>query len=195
MNFLAHIYLARYSDDAMLGALLGDFIGTADLPRHNAVMQREVRLHWKVDSYTDQHALVLAARSLFPQGRRRFAGILLDVYFDHLLARDWHRHSDMPLDQFTAHFYRVMLAQLPNLPADLQRVAPMMASHDWLGSYHERGNVDLATRRIATRLSHHGDKLVECLPILRAHESFVAEQFDVFFPQLITHVEALRDAL
>ena len=195
MNFLAHIYLARYSDDAMLGALLGDFIGTAELDRYNAVMRREILLHWKVDSYTDHHPSVLAARTLFPQGRRRFAGILLDVYFDHLLARDWPRYSDVPLDQFTAHFYRVMLAQLPHLTADLQRVAPRIAAHDWLGSYHLRDNVDLATRRIATRLSRHGDKLVECLPILRANEASVAEHFEVFFPQLIDYVEATRSAL
>ncbi len=192
MNFLAHIYLARYSDDAMLGALLGDFIGTAELDRYNAVMRREILLHWKVDSFTDHHPSVLAARSLFPQGRRRFAGILLDVYFDHRLASNWARYSDVPLDQFTAHFYRVMLDRLPTLTADLQRVAPMMARGDWLGSYRDRDNVDLATRRIATRLSRHGDKLVECLPILRAHEAEVEQHFEVFFPELVEYVERTR---
>lgn len=192
MNFLAHIYLARHSDDAMLGALLGDFIGSAGLERYNSAMQREIRLHWRVDSFTDHHPAVLAARGLFPQGRRRFAGILLDVYFDHLLARDWMRYSDTPLDQFTAHFYRVLLARFSILPADLQRIAQRIADHDWLGSYRERDNVDLATRRIATRLSRHGDKLVECLPILRAHESVVEQQFIAFFPQLIGYVERTR---
>jgi len=192
MNFLAHIHLARYSDDAMLGALLGDFVGTAELDRYNAVMQREIMMHRKVDSYTDRHAAVVAARSLFPEGRRRFAGILLDVYFDHLLARHWPRHGEIALDQFNQHFYAVLLAHLPHLPERLQQIAPHMAMHDWLGSYRERENVDFAIRRIATRLTRNGDKLVDCLPVLKQHEAQIAQHFEDFFPDLIAYVDQQR---
>jgi acyl carrier protein phosphodiesterase len=192
VNFLAHIWLARGDDEAMLGALLGDFVGSAGIDRYNPTMQREIRLHWRIDRYTDHHPAVVAARALFPQGRRRFAGILLDVYFDHLLARDWARYGELPLARFTEHFYRVMLAQFAILPPDLQRIAKHMAEHDWLGSYRERDNVDFAVSRIAKRLSRHGDALVECLPILRAHEREVEQCFAVFLPELITHVDRLR---
>lgn len=192
MNFLAHIYLARHSDDAMLGALLGDFVGSADLHRYNAEMQREILLHRRIDSYTDRHPAVIAARSLFPEGRRRFAGILLDVYFDHLLARAWPSYSAIDLDRFNQRFYAVLLAQLPNLPERLKHIAPHMATHDWLGSYRERDSVDRATRRIATRLSRKGERLVECLPLLREHEPAIEHHFEQFFPALIDHVERLR---
>ena len=192
MNYLAHIHLARHSDDAMLGALLGDFVGSADMYRYNAVMQGEIRLHRSIDSFTDRHPAVIAARSLFPEGRRRFAGILLDVHFDHLLARVWPDHNPVDLDQFNRHFYAVLLQHLPHLPERLQQIAPHMAAHDWLGAYRDRDNVDFAVQRIATRLSRNGDKLIACLPILRQHETQVAQHFDDFFPELLAYVAQQR---
>jgi len=194
MNFLAHVYLARHSDDAMLGAMLGDFVGTAGLEQYAPEVQREILLHRKIDSYTDRHPEVLQAKRHFPEGRRRYAGILLDVYFDHLLARDWHRHHGGDLDAFTRHFYGVLLAQLPALPPRLQRLAPIMATNDWLGSYRNRDVIDRAVTGIATRLSRNSEKLVECLPILRRHEADVAHRFERFFPELQAYVNQAREA-
>ncbi|MFY2763156.1 ACP phosphodiesterase [Arenimonas sp. MALMAid1274] len=195
MNFLAHVYLARHSDDAMLGALLGDFVGTAGIDLFKPEVQREILLHRKIDSYTDQHPAVQAMRALFPDGRRRYAGILLDVYFDHLLARDWAQYSDVPLDVFSRHFYDVLMAHLPVLPARLQAIAPRIVEHDWFGMYRRRENVDAAVTRIATRLSRNGDKLVACLPILRAHEAEVASGFQPFFRDLVAYSAQARTVL
>jgi acyl carrier protein phosphodiesterase len=192
VNFLAHLYLARHSDDAMLGGLLGDFVGTAGLAHYNAQVQREILLHRKIDSFTDGHPEVLQAKRHFPEGRRRYAGILLDAYFDHLLARDWHRHHGGDLDAFTAHFYGVLLAHLPALPPRLQRIAPIMAARDWLGSYRDRDVVDRAVTGIATRLFRNSEKLVECLPILRRHEHDVEQRFEGFFAELQAYVQRIR---
>lgn len=192
MNYLAHAYLARHSDEAMLGAMLGDFVGTADVAGYADEVRREIHVHRRIDSYTDQHPAVRAARALFPEGRRRYAGILLDVHFDHLLARDWARWHDGPLDDFTARFYGVLLRHLPVLPERLRRLAPHIAAGDWLGAYRDRAMVDHAVTRIATRLSRNGDKLVDCLPVLRRHEAEVARAFDAFFPALAAYVDTLR---
>jgi acyl carrier protein phosphodiesterase len=191
MNYLAHLYLARHSDDAMLGALLGDFVGTTGLERYNAEVRREILLHRKIDSYTDQHPAVAEAKRHFPEGRRRFAGILLDVYFDHLIARDWPRWQAGDLDSFNRHFYGVLLAQA-ELPERLQRIAPSFIQNDWLGSYRHRDSVDHAVIRIATRLSRNGDKLVDCLEILRENEQDVVQRFEEFFPQLDDYVARVR---
>ncbi|AKC87031.1 ACP phosphodiesterase [Pseudoxanthomonas suwonensis] len=193
MNYLAHLYLARPDHEAMLGALLGDFVfGMAALQDWSPVVRREILLHRRIDRYTDEHPQVAQARSLFGDGRRRYAGIALDVYYDHCLARDWARYSELPLDAFTAPFYAYLLARREELPGRLHAIAPRIAAHDWLGSYRERGNVDLAVTRIATRLSRNGDRLVACLDDLRRHEAEIAAGFDAFFPQLVAHVAALR---
>jgi acyl carrier protein phosphodiesterase len=193
VNYLAHVFLARHDDAAMLGAMLGDFVfGRAALEDWPPAVAADILLHRNIDRYTDAHPAVLALRANFPDGRRRYAGIALDVYFDHLLARDWSRWCDEPLDVFTRRFYRVLLAALPDLPPRLQRIAPSIATHDWLGSYRARGMVDHAVTRIATRLSRNGERLVECLDDLRSCEGLAEATFDGFFPELVAFVEAKR---
>ena len=93
MNYLAHLYLAGPEPEARLGALLGDFVfGQAALADWGALERREIVIHRRVDRYTDEHPQVVAARRLFAHGRQRYAGIALDVYYDHCLARDWARY-------------------------------------------------------------------------------------------------------
>lgn len=187
MNYLAHAWLARHSDDAILGAILGDFVhGQAALADWSPAVRAEILRHRRIDQYTDAHPAVVAARALFDDaGLRRYAGIVLDVHFDHLLARDWMRWDDAALDDFTARVYRVLLARIDALPPRLRAIAPRMAAHDWLGSYRQRSSVDGAVRGIATRLSRNGDRLVACLEVLRAHEAAVDAAFEAFFPDLV----------
>lgn len=188
MNYLAHAWLARQSDDAILGAILGDFVhGQAALADWPPAVRAEILRHRRIDQYTDAHPAVVAARALFDAaGLRRYAGIVLDVHFDHCLARDWRHWSDTSLDAFTARVYRVLLAHRDALPPRLRAIAPRMAAHDWLGSYRERASVDGAVRGIATRLSRNGDKLVACLEVLRANEAAVDAAFEAFFPDLVS---------
>jgi acyl carrier protein phosphodiesterase len=195
MNWLAHLYLARHSDEAMLGALLGDFAaGASGLERFGRVEHSEILLHRRIDRFTDTHPAVVALRSQFPDGRRRFAGIVLDVYFDHLLARDWASwNAPLPLDDFTARAYAVLRDRHDVLPSRLQAIAPRMANDDWLGGYRERDSVDRAVRRMSQRLSRHGERLVDGLTDLRRIEASAASAFAAFFPALEAFVEQARD--
>ena len=194
MNYLAHAWLARHSDEAMLGAILGDFVfGQSTLQDWPVSIRSEIVRHRRIDRYTDDHPAVVAARGLFDAaGLRRYAGIVLDVYFDHCLARDWLRWNDAPLDTFTARVYRVLHEHRGELPPRLQAIAPRMAAHDWLGSYRQRRNVDAAVRGIATRLSRNGERLIACLDVLRANETAVDAAFEAFFPDLIAAAQRLR---
>ena len=197
MNYLAHAWLARHSDDAILGAILGDFVfGQSTLQDWPPAIRVEIVRHRRIDRYTDDHPAVIAARGLFDAaGLRRYAGIVLDVYFDHRLARDWARWNDAPLGDFTSRVYRVLLAHREELPPRLHAIAPRMAAHDWLGSYRQRENVDGAVHGIATRLSRNGERLVACLDVLRAHEAVVEAAFDAFFPDLIEAAARMRAEL
>ena len=192
MNYLAHAWLARHSDEAILGGLLGDFVfGRSVLQDWRPSVRIEIVRHRRIDRYTDEHPAVVEARALFG-GLRRYAGIVLDVYFDHRLARDWPRWNDESLHDFTARVYRVLREHRDELPPRLQAIAPRMAAHDWLGSYAVRGNVDGAVRGIATRLSRNGDKLVACLEVLSSHEAAVDAAFETFFPDLIESAARMR---
>lgn len=194
VNYLAHAWLARHSDDAILGALLGDFVfGQSTLRDWPPAIRAEIVRHRRIDQYTDAHPAVMVARGLFDDaGLRRYAGIVLDVYFDHCLARDWMRWNAAPLDEFTARVYRVLQEHRDELPPRLHAIAPRMAAHDWLGSYARRDNVDQAVHGIATRLSRNGDKLVACLEVLRVEEAKIDSAFEVFFPDLVGSAARMR---
>ena len=185
MNYLAHAWLARHSDEAILGALLGDFVhgqqALLDLP---PPVRDEVVRHRFIDRYTDNHPVVTAARARFGP-LRRYAGIALDVYFDHCLARDWTRWDGGSLDAFCARVYRVLAARRAELPPRLAAIAPRMAAQDWLGSYAHRSSVDRALHGIATRLSRNGDALVACLDVVQREQAALDATFEAFFPDLV----------
>ena len=194
MNYLAHAWLARHSDDAILGAILGDFVfGQSGLREWPVAVRTEIVRHRRIDQYTDAHPAVVGARALFDAaGLRRYAGIVLDVYFDHCLARDWLRWNEAPLGAFTARVYRVLHERRDVLPPRLRALAPRMAAHDWLGSYADRARVDHAVRGIATRLSRNGERLVACLEVLREREAGVGAAFEAFFPDLVGSAARMR---
>jgi acyl carrier protein phosphodiesterase len=192
MNFLAHIYLASQSDDAMVGALLGDFVKPHAGLQFSAEMEAEIITHRKVDSFTDSHPVVLEAKRLFEGPSRRYSGILLDVFYDHVLASSWERYSAVPLQQFIARFYAALTQRAAMLPPRLAQATPYMVKQDWLGSYEQYEGVEIAIRRISTRLSKNGDVLREGLGDVKAHYAQLSDGFHQFFPELIAFVEERR---
>ncbi len=192
MNYLAHLYLARHSDDAMLGALLGDFVKPHSGHAFSPEIEAEIVTHRKVDSFTDSHAIVLDAKALFNGPRRRYAGILLDVFYDHMLAKHWRDYSSTPLDTFIARFYNTLTLRADLLPPNFARLAPYMIEQDWLGSYRHYEGVDIAVRRISTRLSKNGDLMRDSLEDLKANYPALEQGFHRFFRELINFVDTHR---
>jgi acyl carrier protein phosphodiesterase len=192
MNYLAHIFLARHSDDAMLGAVLGDFVKPHAGLLFSPEMEAEIVTHRRVDSFTDSHPVVLDAKALFGEGRRRYAGILLDVFYDHLLAANWARYADVPLDALITRFYTALVRRADLLPPNLARIAPYMIEQDWLGSYRDYAGVDLAIRRMSTRLSKNGDVMRDALADLELHYATIETGFHRFFPELVDYVDGRR---
>jgi len=185
MNYLAHVFLARQSDEAMVGAVLGDFAKADISGIYAPAVALEIRLHRHIDRYTDSHPAVRNAVQLFAPPRRRFAGIVLDVFFDHMLARSWHTYSEEPLRVFIDRFYRALAAHEGVMPERLREIAPYIVEQDWLGKYAEMDGVAWAVSRMSQRLSRNGHLLRAGLDDLREHYDTIAAAFDAFFPQLV----------
>ena len=76
MNYLAHAWLARHSDDAILGGLLGDFMfGQSVLQEWRPSVRIEIVRHRRIDRYTDDHPAVVEARTLLVQFLREHLGM------------------------------------------------------------------------------------------------------------------------
>lgn len=192
MNYLAHIFLARQSDGAMIGAMLGDFAKANVAGLYTPEIEREIMLHRYIDSYTDSHPAVKSALQLFEGPRRRYGGIVLDVFYDHLLTRHWARYSDVPRTELIARFHRALRAHMDILPEKLHAIAPRIIEQQWLASYAAFSGVELAVTRISQRLSRNGHLMREALDDLRANRAAIEAGFATFFPDLMRFAEARR---
>lgn len=182
MNYLAHLHLGGQRPGQLLGSLYGDFVKGRLQGQFNPEIEAAIALHRSIDTYTDSHPLVGAALSRFSLTRRRYAGIVIDVFFDHCLARDWARYAEQPLALFTSDVYRV-LASEPQLPGRLAQIAPHMAAHDWLGSYREFDVLEQVLRGISRRLSRP-EELAQAMGELERLYQPLSEDFREFYPQL-----------
>lgn len=182
MNYLAHLHLGGQRPGQLLGSLYGDFVKGRLQGQFAPEVEAAIQLHRRIDTYTDSHPLVTAALSRFSLTRRRYAGIVIDVFFDHCLARDWAHYADRPLPLFTAELYRVLAAE-PQLPARLARIAPYMAADDWLGSYRDFAVLEQVLRGIARRLSRPEELTAAMIELERLYQP-LSEDFRAFYPQL-----------
>jgi acyl carrier protein phosphodiesterase len=184
MNYLAHAFLARSTPELLTGGVLGDFVKGPLDQRYAAAVRHGIALHRALDDYTDRHPQVQQSRALISPARRRFAGILVDVFYDHFLARDWLRFTDEPLTDFTARVYATLWPQRAGFPERLQRMLPWMRADDWLASYAEIGAVDTALHGIARRFRYpdRAAPLRDAVEELRLHYRDLDARFQAFFP-------------
>lgn len=185
MNYLAHALLSQPDEAALIGNIAGDHVKGRLEGRelHQGVLSG-LRRHRAVDALSDRHPAAQAPRALFPQGQRRYAGILLDVYFDHLLTRHWSQFSAWSLPEFQAHVYRVITAQRDWLPDGFARVGPAWADAGWLSAYESIDGVVAVLERMATR-RQSAQPLRQLLDPLLANEAQVEKAFLKLFPDLL----------
>ena len=185
MNYLAHIYLARHSEAAMVGAMLGDFVKANGGDHYAPEIANEIALHRFIDSFTDSHPVVTEAKSLFTEGRRRYAGIVLDVFYDHILSQRWNEYCEEPRAELIERFYGALAAHEEQLPERLREILPKLIKQDWLGAYGDFSGVELALTRMSDRLSRNGHLLREGIGEVQQHYEAIAIGFDRFFPELV----------
>ncbi len=152
MNFLAHLWLTDRAGLPLAGAILGDVLRGPMPPAMPEPLARSVMLHRRVDAHTDRHPRVVAAREGFAPGARRYAGIVLDLLYDHVLAGDWAAHAAQPLEQF-AHRAGREVAEGRRWFEHAGDTAPDPARFSaLLQSYATASGMDFAIQRTAGRL-------------------------------------------
>lgn len=149
MNFLAHAVLAGDDPALIVGGVAGDWIKGPLPGALPADLARGVALHRAIDKHAETHPAFQRSRNRVSRARRRYAGILVDIYYDHLLARDW--PDTEPLADACRRIYRDIADRLPDLPGHARPAMTLMASEDWLASYARLAGIADVLRRMSQR--------------------------------------------
>ncbi len=182
MNFLAHALLAGASEPDRIGGLMGDFIKgplPCGLPPDLA---SGVALHRAIDSFADRHPAFVASRARISAMRRRVSGVLVDLFYDHLLARDWACHAPGRLDVFAAELYRSLQNHAACLPEKAQEVADRMRTQDWLSSYQQVTAVGQAIDRMSIYRIRRTNPLAGGIEEFLADTEGFSADFKAFLP-------------
>ncbi len=190
MNYLAHLLLARDDGDVVVGSLLGDFLRGPVPTWLPSGIATGVRLHRAVDAYTDHHPLFRRSVARTPPPLRRYGPIIIDLYYDHLLARNWPRYHSDSLEEFSGRTYALLMSRLADLPPDARHRITGIIEADLLPSYRRLATVEVALRRVGARLRQPRD-LALALPELRRQAQVLEQDFRGFFPELRAHSDAL----
>ena len=194
MNFLAHIYLSGKNKDIALGNLIGDMVKGRSYENYEQDIRIGLLLHRAIDDFTDKHELFLKSKRLLSQDFNRYAGIVLDIYYDHFLATHWNHYCDRDLQEYVNEMYVLLIKNYRKLPLRAQQITPFMIIRNWLGNYgHEKPLhlIFLGMHR-RTQKKGHMDKAVE---VLHKNYSFLEKDFKVFFEDLRCFSDAKRQEL
>ncbi len=192
MNYLAHLYLAEGSAESMVGSILGDFVKGKIGDQYPHKIKQGIALHRKIDAFTDAHDMTRNSRNLYSPPRRRFAGVIVDLCYDHFLYRHWLKFADTAPDHFIARAYEVLKTYRAALPERLQAMIPYMIRDDWLGSYRDLSGVEQALGRLSKRVTN-GDRLPGASEEIKLHYRRLETNFLIFFPDLIRFVKNVRN--
>jgi len=187
LNWLAHVFLSEADIEFRLGNLLADIVRGDDLARMSERFRLGVQKHKQIDAFTDAHPLVKRSKTRVGSEFRRFSGVLVDVFYDHLLATRWNEYSPIVLDAFTSKFYADIEASNLELPSSARVTIDRIIRHDLLGAYRGTEGVERSLRRLSAYLSSRWRRefaLEKGVADLIAQRAGFDADFAEFFPEL-----------
>jgi acyl carrier protein phosphodiesterase len=184
VNYLAHFYLADPEKDLMFGNYIGDGVKGSDLTGYSENVQRGIRFHRFIDSYTDTHKIVKEAKKLFYPNQRKFSGVVVDVLFDHLLALNWKQHADQELNAFAKHCYEVIDSHPETLPIRSERFYGYMVSNNLLEDYGSESGIQRVFIGMDSR-TKFSSNMSSSLEDLNTYRTEFSQMFEQFFPDVI----------
>ena len=191
MNFLAHLVLSPKETDFISGNIAADFLRGSDRKFVSKGVQSGILMHQFVDQFTDTHALVKTSKDRVKKHFRLLSGVLVDVFYDHFLAKDFEHIANVSLEEFCEFIYETLGKNISELPPRLQRFVPVMIRENILSSYRKLSGVQTALSRINLRMTKKFSVYL-AMAILNDRYEFFENDFRQYFPCLIDVTECFR---
>jgi len=184
MNFLAHIYLSFGDDEITIGNFIADSIRGNKYKHLPDRIQKGILLHREIDTYTDAHPITRISSKRLHQNYSHYSRVIVDIFYDHFLAKNWRQYSDTPLDIYVDKFYDLLEDNITILPDGTKRMIPYMISDNWLLNYAKMEGISRVLKGMNRRTNNKSKMNFAILDLEENYEAFELE-FTGFFNELV----------
>ena len=183
MNFLAHIYLSGEDEGLTIGNFIADSIKGKKHLNFKKEIQNGILLHRSIDTFTDQHPIVRQSTKRLHANHGHYSGVIVDVFYDHFLAKNWQQYHQTPLGEYVSKFYTLLETNFDILPFKIQNMLPIMKSNNWLLSYASVEGINTILGQMSSRVKHKNNMHLATLDLEKHYTEF-EKDFTDFFEEL-----------
>ena len=183
MNFLAHLYLSQGINQLMIGNFIGDYVKGKKYESYSPEIQKGIILHRKIDAYTDSHPIVKQSTSRFKPCYNRYASVVIDVIYDHYLAKKWDQYSDITLDNYVDKVHAYLLKNYFTLPNRVKGFLPFLIKSRRLENYQHLWGIEKSLS-IMANYSSLPDKTTCAIKVLTEQYDELQSEFESYFNEL-----------
>ena len=194
MNFLAHIYLSFGDNEITIGNFIADSIRGNKIEQFPVRIQKGILLHREIDTYTDTHLIPKISSKRLHKNYSHYSRVIVDVFYDHFLAKNWKAYSDTPLDIFVNCLYDLLEDNYTILPRGVQRMMPYMIADNWIYNYSKMEGISRVLNGMNRRTKNKSKMNLAILDLEEHYEQF-EQEFTSFFEELITFSRQKYDSL
>jgi acyl carrier protein phosphodiesterase len=188
VNFLAHTYLSGCNEEIIVGNFMGDYVKGKNYNMFPDLVRKGILIHRDIDTFTDMHPITRKSKLRISPRYHKYAGIIIDIFYDHFLASLWDDFSSLPLQDFVNRTYDLLKRNYKVLPDAIKMWFPTFLENNWMMAYQSVEGIELVLERMAanTSLPNHAGYAVEVLS--ERYDSF-KNDFLEFFPLIIEFLE------
>jgi acyl carrier protein phosphodiesterase len=183
MNFLAHIYLSGDNPLITIGNFMADGIKGRRYEKQPKDIQIGILLHREIDTFTDAHPTVRLSTKRLHKNYSHYSGVIVDILYDHFLAKNWSQYSNTPLDLYVANFYDSLKTNFELLPLRIQKMMPYMIADNWLLSYAQIDGIQKVLNGMNHRTNNISGMNSATNELQEFYDDF-EEEFTIFFEEL-----------
>lgn len=183
MNYLAHIALSGNDDFIKIGNFMADAIKGKKYKSYPKNIQTGILLHRQIDWFSDNNDIVKKSKRRLDKRYGHFKGVIIDIFYDHYLAKNWKDYSDVPLQKYTKEFYDLLEKNFQILPQRVQYLTPYMISGDWLTNYAKLQGIENVLKGMNKRTGEIS-KMHLAINDLEEHYEEFEQDFILFFEKL-----------
>lgn len=189
MNFLGHLYFSKNDRDLMIANLFGDFVRGRNFDHFPPLIQEGIILHRQIDHYIDTHPLVRELKLELMTELPKVGPIAVDLFFDHLLAKNWEQYHIDQYDSFLLEFYKHESDYLGYYPTSFLQFMEKLRNHQWMNHYPTKYGLMKSCEGVSRRLSFE-TKLAEAHLVFEQKEETVEAVFHSFMKDALHHFNA-----